>query len=448
MSAPAVSLSARVDGEDRLVDADEGFAALNARAGGGPGALLATPQLAAVVRLARRLRIPVARAVTIADAASDLDCWVRAVADERGVTLGLAVLRERPGWREPVNAMPPPVAPAGAAWTWETDGALRLTRVMPEAGALAGFDVAMALGQPLSRVFALDPDAGGSVPILDAMAERTDFDAQPATVRESQRRVLLAGSVRVDVAGTFAGFVGGTFPAPAPAVPLAPAIDADERFNTRLDRALRGPLGRIVANADSINAGADGAVDPHYADYAADIASAGRHLLGLVDDLVDLDAIERDDFAVEHQTLDLADVARRAAGLLQVRAADAGVRIDKEDTDVALPAIGEFRRTLQIMVNLIGNALRYSPRGATVWLRLQRDGDRAVAIVADQGKGIAVADQARIFEKFERVDPSEPGGSGLGLYIARRLARAMGGDLTVDSAPGMGARFILSLPAA
>ena len=72
----------------------------------------------------------------------------------------------------------------------------------------------------------------------------------------------------------------------------------------------------------------------------------------------------------------------------------------------------------------------------------------AVAIVADQGKGIALEDQERIFEKFARVDPDEPGGSGLGLYISRRLARAMGGDVTVDSAPGQGARFVLTLPLA
>ncbi|MGQ0590482.1 MAG: sensor histidine kinase, partial [Sphingosinicella sp.] len=63
-----------------------------------------------------------------------------------------------------------------------------------------------------------------------------------------------------------------------------------------------------------------------------------------------------------------------------------------------------------------------------------------------QGKGIAEADQERIFEKFERVDPTEPGGTGLGLYIARRLARAMGGDLGLDSAPGQGARFTFTLP--
>jgi signal transduction histidine kinase len=74
------------------------------------------------------------------------------------------------------------------------------------------------------------------------------------------------------------------------------------------------------------------------------------------------------------------------------------------------------------------------------------DGAKACAVVADQGKGIAPEDQERIFAKFERVDPTEPGGSGLGLYIARRLARAMGGDIAVESAPGEGSRFTLTLP--
>jgi signal transduction histidine kinase len=82
-----------------------------------------------------------------------------------------------------------------------------------------------------------------------------------------------------------------------------------------------------------------------------------------------------------------------------------------------------------------------------VWIRTEREGDLATVIIADQGKGIAPADHERVFAKFERVDPSEPGGSGLGLYIARRLARAMGGDINLDSAPGQGARFALTLPA-
>ena len=81
-----------------------------------------------------------------------------------------------------------------------------------------------------------------------------------------------------------------------------------------------------------------------------------------------------------------------------------------------------------------------------IWIRAEREGGIAAVIVADQGRGIALDDQARIFEKFERIDPREVGGSGLGLYIARRLARAMGGDVTVDSAPGQGARFVFTLP--
>jgi signal transduction histidine kinase len=90
--------------------------------------------------------------------------------------------------------------------------------------------------------------------------------------------------------------------------------------------------------------------------------------------------------------------------------------------------------------------VRYSPRDSAVTIEVERRGDRALARVADRGKGIAPEDQARIFGKFERVDPSEPGGSGLGLYIARRFARAMGGDVTVASAPGAGAAFALTLP--
>jgi signal transduction histidine kinase len=224
-----------------------------------------------------------------------------------------------------------------------------------------------------------------------------------------------------------------------------PGVNA---FGERLDQALRSPLNHIVAAAELLRAQPEGPLRREYSVYADDIATAGRHLLAMVDDLVDLQAIERPEFRPETEVIDLADIARRAAGLLSVRAADRKVRIDKPGEGDALPATGEFRRVLQIMMNLLVNAIRYSPEGAMIWIRPERAGDTATITVADLGKGIALEDQARIFDKFERVDPTEPGGTGLGLYIARRLARAMGGDLTVDSAPGQGARFTLTLPAA
>jgi signal transduction histidine kinase len=347
-----------------------------------------------------------------------------------------------PTWR-PVAPVPG-LAP-DADWRWETDAALRLSHVSLEAASVTGLDAFALLGQPLTALFMLDADEGGALPILDALARRRAFVDQPGRLRGSGRQVVLSADLRLDRDGDFAGLIGSARVIEAAPEPITPALPAS--FTAGLDRALRKPLARIVANADSINAQADGPIASDYADYAADIANAGRHLLGLVDDLVDLQAIERPDFTLAVEPIDLADVGRRAAGLLGVRASQAEVAIEKPGPDARCPARGDFRRALQIVVNLAGNALRYSPKGASVSVQVHCSGGRAQLIVADQGKGIAPEDQARIFDKFERIDPSEVGGNGLGLYIARRLARAMGGDLTVESAPGHGARFTLSLPA-
>ncbi|MEG3082438.1 HAMP domain-containing sensor histidine kinase [Sphingomonas sp. PB2P12] len=437
-----------VAADGTLAFADPALIALNQRAGGMRGAPLAVPQLATIARLARRLGIVVSRGIVVADDEADVDLWVRAQPDGENVRLTVSGWREIAAWR-PVRPSPDSqtILDSDSDWRWETDAALRLTFVTLDAGPKHGFDPFALLGQPLTAMFVLDSGSDGALPILDSLARRRAMTAQPARLRSSGRSVVLTANVRYDVSGDFAGFVGAARivadEAPAAAEPAA----LSATFTTGLDKALRVPLARIVANADSINAQSDGPVQGDYADYAADIATAGRHLLSLVDDLVDLQAVERPDFAITPEPLDLADVARRAAGLLTVRAANAGVTIARPATDMRVPAIGDFRRVLQILVNLIGNALRYSPRGSDVSVTVTRDETHAVLTVADRGKGVAPEDQARIFEKFERVDPSEAGGNGLGLYIARRLARAMQGDLTIESAPGEGARFILTLPA-
>src|SRR5207253_4146240 len=137
-------------------------------------------------------------------------------------------------------------------------------------------------------------------------------------------------------------------------------------FGERLDQALRAPLAHIIDNAERLRAQPDGPLRRDYAGYAADIASAGRHLLALVDDLVDLQAIERPDFRPDADAIDLADLARRASGLLAVRAADRGVTIDAPGMDEILPASGDFTRALQILMNLIANAIRYTPEGGEI----------------------------------------------------------------------------------
>ena len=433
---------AEVDAQGRLLSADPALDALNTRAGGAPGAPMAVPQLATVARLARRLGVVVSRSVTVADDETDLELWVRAQPDGERVRLAVSGWREKAAWRPQSDE--PGLLSVAADWRWETDAALRLSFVSLDAAAAAGLDAFALLGQPLTALFALEDADDGALPILDALARRRSFSAQPARLRATGQKVTLSAVARQDGHGDFAGLRGA---AETVATATGEPTPLPAGFAIGLDKALRAPLARIVANADSINAQTDGPIAERYADYASDIAGAGRHMLELIGDLVDLQAVERPDFRLSPEPIDLADVARRAAGLLSVRAAGAGVAIERPPEEQAVPALGDFRRALQIVVNLIGNALRYSPDGAAVGLEATLEGDRARLIVTDRGKGVAPSDQARIFEKFERVDPSEPGGNGLGLYIARRLARAMGGNLTVQSAPHEGARFTLSLPA-
>jgi signal transduction histidine kinase len=451
----------RVDGDGRLVAADPALAELHARAGGEEGGPIAVPQLAALARLARRLAVPVSRAVLAADGEEDLDLWVRARPDGDHVALAIA------GWtRRPASAPLPTPAPvrdmdflrADADWVWEVDSTLRLVSLSSEGmAALVADGGGPALGDALSRIFTLEEAPLGGPPLLDALAGRRGFVEQFVTLRGTDRRFRLAGTPLLDGLGRVTGFRGGGFavrdheeeaavPVPPPS-PAAVAIDSKAAFARRLDSALRGPLHRIVATAEQIREQDEGPVRADYNAYAGDIANAGRHLLGLIDDLVDLEAVERPDLEVESESIDMADLARRAAGLLSVRADDKDMRIEQPDLAEQLGAIGDFKRSLQVLVNLIGNAVRYGPEGSTVRVWVERRGDVAAAIVVDQGGGIAPENHERVFEKFERLGAREPG-SGLGLYISRRLARAMGGDVEIESGVPEGGRFVFTLPAA
>jgi two-component sensor histidine kinase len=381
---------------------------------------------------------------------------VRAQPDSTGVDLSILSWSERPA-RKHADASDAEresdFLRAAADWMWETDETLRFTSHFRRRRGSRRKTESELVGRELTSLFRLSEAEDGSLPILTALAAQRRFDDQIAELRGPGKPCYRLGGVPlIDGAGRFGGYRGSATrilepKPPAPDSHPLLTLDNSPAFGERLDKALRGPLDHIIANAETIGAQGDGPLRKDYAGYATDIATAGRHLLALVDDLVDLQAIERPDFAPEAEEIDLVDVARRAAGLLGVRASNANVRIDLPADDETLPATGEFKRSLQIVMNLLTNAIRYTPEGGQVWIRADREGDLAALIIADQGKGIAPGNQARIFEKFERVDTSEAGGTGLGLYIARRLARAMGGDLAVDSAPGQGSRFTFTLAA-
>jgi signal transduction histidine kinase len=454
----SVIVRATVSLDGILLSADDPLLALQVEAGGQLDGKLLIPQLAALAMLAQRLKIPLSRPVLAACGDVDVDMWVKAQPGEAVIDLSILDWRERPArgvHSEVIGTGSYDSHLPDGSWSWQMDTQMRFVTADGRDGREEA-DLP-APGTRLTAHFRLLAGTDGAMPILEAIAGHRHFAGQRAApVNRPGEEVILSGTPIFDVAGRLTGYRGvalvddmdDTMPSQVSTVENNRLpVSYTALFGKRLDRALRQPLGRIIANADTISGQLEGALREDYAAYAADIGTAGRHLMELVDDLADLQAIDRPDFAVAKESIDMADIARRTAGLLAVKAADRHIKIDAPRIDEVLPVVGEFRRALQVMVNLVGNALRYSPEGSMIWIRLEREAGIARVVIADQGRGIAQDDQERIFEKFERLGRDEAGGSGLGLYISRQLARAMGGDIKVESAPGQGARFLFTLPA-
>ena len=448
-SAPIIPgiVTGRVDRDGRLVAADAPLAALQVEAGSRLGARLALPQLAAVARLARDLGVPISRSVLTASAEHDYDLWVRATLDGDEVALAIE------GWQPRSPATPrldlvlpgddeTSVARDPEAGSWATDARLRLTAIASDLAERLRVSAKEAIGQPLTRYFKLEEDSAGDLPILAAVASQQSFTGQHSSARDADTvQLILSGDPLLDESGQFAGFAGHATPvAPVLALveerPLAPSGDG---FNAELDRALRSPLDRIIAAADKIVERSEGPLRTDYATYAGDIAAAGRHLLSVIHAM-------NDGAPVAAERIDLIGAASEAVALVASAGEAKGVAVDLMASSRVF-AHGEKGAIVQVIVNILGNAVRYSPPGVPVTISIAAHDDRATLTVADRGPGIAPEDQQRIFERYERLGSTEPG-TGLGLAIARRLAESMEGMILLDSAPGEGSRFTLDLPLA
>jgi histidine kinase/DNA gyrase B/HSP90-like ATPase len=431
-------VTGRVDREGRLTAADPPLLRLQQEAGSKIGAPLAIPQLAAVARSAMKLGVPLSRAVIAASANHDLDLWVRAQPDEEGATLTIDGWTARP-------ASPPRLTLVGSEphtdggdepdrMTIAVDPELRISQIDAGVAERLGIDPAEAAGEPLMRYFQLADSGDGVMPLLTALASRQDFAGQRARLRGNGETDVVLGGTAIQGSGGFGGYeisVGMT--------------DADSAsapvFDPMLDEALRSPLDRIISAAERIVDRSEGPLRSDYAAYAGDIAAAGRHLLSVIRSMTDQEAARTSD------QVDMALAAAEAIQLVQPAADERSIQVELVGADQAMMAGGESRGAVQILVNLLGNAVRHSPERSTIAVIVDQRADRMAVTVADEGPGIAEADQERIFDRYERVGDA-PGGIGLGLAISRRLARSMGGDIELQSAPGDGARFTLLLPAA
>jgi PAS domain S-box-containing protein len=225
------------------------------------------------------------------------------------------------------------------------------------------------------------------------------------------------------------------------------ASEAKSRFLATVSHEFRTPLNGILGTADLLS---DTRLDPEQSAYLGALQTSGKALLGLVDEILDLTRVEAGKLELADAPFDPARLVEDVAELMAPRAHGKGIDI-AAFLSPALPRQlqGDEERIRQILVNLVGNAVKFTARGGVAIHAGWREGEGLAFRVEDTGPGIARERQAAIFLEFEQEDAStgrNHGGTGLGLAIVRRLAEAMGGAVTLESREGEGAAFTVTLP--
>jgi PAS domain S-box-containing protein len=227
---------------------------------------------------------------------------------------------------------------------------------------------------------------------------------------------------------------------------LDAANQAKTRFLSRTSHELRTPLNAILGYGQLLSADDLGDEQREAID---EILHAGHHLLALIEEILDVSAIEDDALRLTIAPVALSRVIGDAARLLQPMAAGHQVAITTIPATVDLVAVADEHRVRQIVANLLTNAIKYNRPGGTVTITTAAFGDRVQISVTDTGRGIPPELLPRVFEPFDRLGAERDGieGTGIGLALARNLAQRMSGTLEVTSRPGHGSTFTLDLPA-
>jgi signal transduction histidine kinase/ActR/RegA family two-component response regulator len=226
------------------------------------------------------------------------------------------------------------------------------------------------------------------------------------------------------------------------------ANNAKSDFLTRMSHELRTPLNGILGFAQLLAYNSNHALDLEQADYVQEIMHSGKHLLELINEVLDLSRIESGRLELEPMPLAMAQMLRECATMVQTLAAERRVEISCDITGDYIVRADRLRLR-QIFLNLLSNAVKYNREGGSVAVGCccSRDGWVRVS-VRDSGRGIAADALPRLFRPFERLQSACDGseGSGIGLAITRKLTEAMGGNIGVESVAGAGSTFWVEFP--
>jgi signal transduction histidine kinase len=223
---------------------------------------------------------------------------------------------------------------------------------------------------------------------------------------------------------------------------------AKSRFLANMSHELRTPLNAIMGFSDIMRQRLFGPLSDRYADYAELVHESGAHLLELINDVLDMSKIEAARFELAREMFDAREAFTAALRLMRGQADRAGISLRGVLPTEPLEADADRRALKQIAINLLANALKFTPRGGSVTLTLQAAGDQLELVVADTGVGISREDLERLGRPFEQAGDAvqKAGGSGLGLSLVRAFAQLHGGEMVVESVLGEGTTVIVRLP--
>ncbi|HEV3009246.1 MAG TPA: ATP-binding protein, partial [Burkholderiales bacterium] len=220
-------------------------------------------------------------------------------------------------------------------------------------------------------------------------------------------------------------------------------------FLANMSHELRTPLNAIIGFSEALGERMFGELTEKQAEYLKDIHESGRHLLSLINDILDLSKIEAGRMELELSTFHVPGALANAITLVRERAQRHGIALNLEVEERLGEFSGDERKFKQIMLNLLSNAVKFTPDGGRVDVSAKKLDGKIEVAVRDTGIGIAPEDQAAVFEEFRQVGRDKlkkAEGTGLGLALTKRFVELHGGEIRLESEPGKGSRFSFSLP--
>src|SRR5262249_17014402 len=220
-------------------------------------------------------------------------------------------------------------------------------------------------------------------------------------------------------------------------------------FLANMSHELRTPLNAIIGFSEVLQEKLFGELNEKQAEYTDDILTSGRHLLSLINEILDLSKVEAGRMELEPSTFDLPLAIENARIFVRERATKHGINLDVNIDERLGDYVGDERKIKQILLNLLSNAVKFTPEGGRISITANKTDNGAEISVSDTGIGIAPEDRAKIFEEFRQVGGDyahKTEGTGLGLTLAKKFVELHGGKIWVESEVGKGSTFSFTLP--